>query len=264
MSRLWQVIFTLLRGVRLKANVRSQPSLLVTFSGIDGSGKTYQAQTLMVFLYFCGLKVHYFWNRAGTSIFMTLFNTAGKALLGKRIKIQGKPGVAGRRERLRNPVIRFIWSYVAAADILISYFLQVRLPLFFGRIVVCDRYIFDAAAEMECSLMPNDRLSRLAIKLMLALAPKPDFAYLLDISEETYVQRRDDTDIDYLRQQRKAYAELAQRYELRIKRTDQGTDRVTNEITSEVITPYFDNFKTWLNGIFISNPTQLNKRGWQA
>jgi thymidylate kinase len=142
-----------------------------------------------------------------------------------------------------------------------SYFVHVRLPLLRGRIVICDRYVFDAAAEMGYSLLPNDRLNRLAIKLMLALTPKPHIAYLLDIPEEVCAQRKDeDTDVGYSRCQRRAYIELAERYHLRIKRTDGELSALDDEITREVLIPYFDNFETFLNGLFLSNPSQLNKQ----
>jgi thymidylate kinase len=143
----------------------------------------------------------------------------------------------------------------------LSYFFQVRLPRLRGKVVVCDRYVFDAAAEMECSLLSKDTLNRLAIKLMLALVPKPDAAYLLDVPEGICAQRKDeDTDADYLRCQRGIYTELVNRYHLRIKKTDREFNVTTDEIVGEVLTPYFDNFQTFLNGLLLSNPSQLNKR----
>ena len=128
-----------------------------------------------------------------------------------------------------------------------------------GRVVVCDRYAFDAAAEMECSLLPNDGLNRLAVRLMLALVPKPDVAYFLDIPEDISAQRKaEDTEPGYLRRQRQAYNKLIERYHLHCKRTDQEFSIIADEILSEVATPYYANFKTFLNGLFLSNPSQLN------
>jgi dTMP kinase len=262
--RLWDVIRTLVYGVKLKANIRPQPSLLVSFSGPDGSGKTCHAQTLRSSLYWCGLKSNYYWSRTGTSWLIRFSSASVKALIGSKLKgNEQKLGVAGRKERLRNPLLRFCWCYLTAADMVWSHLLRVRLPLLLGKIVVCDRYVFDAAAEMECTLSPKDKLTRLAIKLMLALAPKPDAGYLFDVPDEVSAQRKvEDTDADYLRQQRKAYAQLAARYHLRVKRTDGDFSTITDEITREILLSYFDHFETFLNGLFLSNPKQLNKRKW--
>ncbi len=261
-ARLWDVIRTLAYGIKLKSGIRSQPSLLVSFSGPDGSGKTQHAQALARSLATSALRTKYYWNRCGTSRFARFLSGWGKVLfrsrLGERVT---KPGAPGRGERLQNPLLRFLWSYLVTADMVFSYFFQVRLPLLWGKIVICDRYSFDAAAEMECSLSANDRLSRLAIRMMLALVPKPNVAYLLDIPEDTCANRKDeDTDIDYLRRQRRAYTELADRYHLQVKKTDSDFSTLADEIVSEVMTPYFENFETFLNGLFLSNPSQLNKR----
>jgi dTMP kinase len=221
------------------------------------------AQVLVKTLATCELKAKYYWTRCGTSGTARAFSGLGKILFSNRFDMAAtKPGAAGRRERLQNPLLRLFWSYLSAADMIFTYFFQVRLPLFFGKIVICDRYIFDAAAEMACALSPKDRLNRLAIKLMLALVPKPDVAYLLDIPEDICAQRKNDnTGVDYLRRQRGAYLELAGRYHLRIKKTDREFSLTANEITREVLPPYLDNFETFLNGLFLANSSQFNKPG---
>jgi dTMP kinase len=260
--KLYDIIQTLLSGIKLKTHIQPQPSLLVSFSGQDGSGKTCHARRLVTSLNICGLRTKYYWNRTATSRFIRFCSTCVKAAIGSRAKVKWEPpGVPGRRERLRNPLLRFFWSYLVFTDIVLSYFVHVRIPLLLGRIVVCDRYVFDAAAEMDYSLPPNDRLNRLAIKLMLALTPKPDVAYLLDVPDDVCAQRKDeDIDAIYLRCQRRAYIELAERYHLLIKRTDGDLSTLADEITQEVLIPYFDNFETFLNGLFLSNPSQLNKQ----
>ena len=143
---------------------------------------------------------------------------------------------------------------------ILSYHFQVSLPRLFGRIIICDRYVYDAAAEMICSLPPRDRFNRLAVKLMLALTPKPDIAFLLDIPEEVCAKRKDDnTEPGYLRRQRRVYLKLANRYEMKIKNTDRDVLVTTGEVIPEVMTPYLDNFATLLNGFFLANSSQLNK-----
>lgn len=260
-KRLYEVVRTLIRGIRQKSHIRPQSSFLVSFSGADGSGKTQHTQALAKCLEISELKTRYYWSRCATSKTTRLFSAFGKALLGRRTEVnEEKSTVKERRKQLHNPLLRFLWSYLMAVDMIFSNFYRVWLPRLRGKIVICDRYAFDAAAEMESSLPAVDRLNRLAIKLMLICAPKPDVAFLLDLPENVCTQRKDgNTDLNYLQRQREAYLELANRYHLRIKKTDREFSANADEILREVIIPYYKHFPTLLNGLFLSNPSQINR-----
>ena len=166
-----------------------------------------------------------------------------------------------REKIFRNGFIRFLWAYLASVDMVITYFFHVKLPLLRGRIVICDRYVYDAATEIEASLATGDNLNRRAIKLMLSLTPRPDAHYLLDLPEEVCAQRKDkNTELEYLQQQRRFYSVLADRYKLRVKRTDREFGTTADEIIQEVLTSYYNNHKTiiggFLNRLFPVNSCQ--------
>jgi thymidylate kinase len=260
-KKLYETYRTTVRGIRLKAQIRPQSSFLVSFSGLDGSGKTQHARILQSSLDACGLKTQYYWSRCGTTGLTRFFSRLVFGLTRRKgEKRESRPGAEGRNAKLRNPVLRFIWTYLAAMDIMIAYFWHVRLPLLRGRIVICDRYVYDAAAEMESSLVKVNKLQRLAINLMLAGSPRPDIAYFLDVPEAVSTQRKDaSTDIGYLRQLRRNYLELAGRYQLKTKETARESETTANEIVREVATPYFNQYPTFLNGLFLSNPAQINR-----
>jgi thymidylate kinase len=260
--KIYDTLLTLLYGIKLKARINLHPSYLISFTGPDGSGKTVHAQNLEKSLIICALKSKYYWNRTATSGFIRFFSTIIKRLKHQAPKEkETKPGAAGRVERLHNPLLRFVWTYLAAADMVWSYVLKVRLPMLSGKIVVCDRYVFDAAAEMECSLPPHDRLNRLAIKLMLALSPKPAIAYYLDVPDKVCAERKaEDTDPDYLRRQREAYDKLIKRYNLRVKKSDKNYKIVTDELTLEALNAYYASFEkrfvTRLSSLFVFKPNK--------
>jgi thymidylate kinase len=259
-GRLWDAFHTLVIGVKVRTRIRPQPAFLVSFSGPDGSGKTQHAETLVNILDTCEVTAKYYWNRTATSGLIRFCSAVVKKFKQSTPEEGEKDGAAGRERRLRNPLLRFLWSYLAAAGMVWCYFLKVRLPLLLGKVVVCDRYVYDAAAEMEGSLNPSDRINRLAIRLMLALSPKPDMAYLLDLSEDACAQRKsENTDVAYLRRQRKIYLELVEHYKMKVKETDREFREIADEITREVLTAYYDDYGTFLRGLFLSNPGQLNK-----
>jgi thymidylate kinase len=261
-KKLYETYRTTVRGIRLKAHIRPQSAYLVSFSGLDGSGKTQHARILQSCLNACGLKTEYNWSRCGTFGLTQFFSRLAAAISRRKPEAQdSRRGAEGRSARLRNPLSRFIWTYLAAIDIMIWNLWHVRLPLLRGRIVLCDRYVYDAAAEMESSLAKINKLNRLAINLMLASAPKPDIAYFLDVPESVSTQRKDaSTDIDYLKQLRREYLQLADRYHLRTKETAREFDITADEIVREVAMPYFNQYPTFLNGLFLSNPSQINRQ----
>jgi thymidylate kinase len=260
-AKLFNIIQTLTIGLKLKSGIRPRPSLLVTFSGPDGSGKTELARALGQVLTISELKPRYYWKRCGTSFAVRAFSAIAKAITrsGSR-HADTIPGAAGRKARLQNPLFRVFWSYLNAFDMMFSYLFQIGVPRLFGRIIICDRYVYDAAAEMACSIPSGDKVSRLAIKLMLASAPEPDAAFLLDIPEEICAQRKkDNIEPGYLRRQREVYLALADRYHMNITNSDRELPTTENEITTKVMVPYLSNFATLLNGLFLANSSQMNR-----
>jgi thymidylate kinase len=261
--RLYEVIRTLMWGIKLKGHIRPQAPFLVSFSGIDGSGKSSHAQLLEKCLAHYGLRTSYRWSRCATNGVTRLFSICGQALFWRRANShKSEPTSATRRrQRLSNPLLRFFWSYLTAADMIISYFSRAGLPLSWGKIVICDRYVFDTAAEMESSLPVVDRWNKLAIRLMLALTRKPDIAYFLDVPGDISTQRRDSNfDADSMQRQRNVYIDLANLYHLRVIRTDRDFNDNTDEILKEVARTYFKRFPTFIRGLFFANPGQLNRK----
>jgi thymidylate kinase len=247
----------------LKLKLRPQAPFLVTFSGIDGSGKTQHARVLEECLRHYGLRTSYHWSRCATSGIIRLASSISQTLFWRKTNNKEVESTSSiqRRQRLNNPILRFFWTYLTAFDMIVLNFFKVTVPLLKGNIVICDRYIFDAAAEMESSLPSVDKFNRLAIRLMLNLAPKPDIGYFLDVPEDVSTQRRDtNTDTDYLQKQRNGYVEMVNRYYLGIKRTDRDFADNTDEILREVAKRYFKNYPNLLNGLFLSNPAQINRR----
>jgi len=257
-AKLRDTVQTLLRGIKVKGRLRFQPSFLVSFSGADGSGKTQHAMSLVgaISEY---VKVDYFWNRCAVSRPYRLLRALGGLLL-RRGGSKGKPWV-DRRASLSSPLRRTVWVYLVVVDLLWQYLIHVRLPLLRGRVVVCDRYAWDAAAELEASLPLQDRASRLAIRLLLALSPRPNMSFFLEAPDHLLAQRKQEqTDPRYLSALREAYRKLAESYPFKVKETGGDFTSLSDEIARETLDFYMDRYHTLLNGLFLSNPAQLNPR----
>lgn len=237
--RVYQVIRTLVWGVKLKGHIQPQSSFLISFSGIDGSGKSSHAQLLEKCLVHYDLRTDYRWSRCATGGLTRLFSIFGQALFWRKVKTQkDAQSTTVRRQRLNNPLLRFVWCTLTAGDMIVSNFFRVRLPLLLGRVVISDRYVYDAAAEMKSSLPVIDWSNKLAIAMMMALSPKPDIAYFLDVSDQVSAQRREDnSDLANIRRQREIYLEIAQKNNLQIKWNDSGFDNVFDGILVETALP---------------------------
>jgi thymidylate kinase len=68
-----------------------------------------------------------------------------------------------------------------------------------------DRYIYDELANLPLS----NPWTRAYVRLVQALVPRPDLAYLLDADPETAHQRKPEYPVDFMRECRAAYHRLA-------------------------------------------------------
>ena len=257
-GKLRDTVQTLVRGIKVKGRLRFLPSFLVSFSGADGSGKTQHAVGLVGAMSEY-VKVDYFWNRCAASRPYQVLRAIGGLWL-RRGDSRNRPWV-DRKASLSSPLRRVVWVYLVVLDLLWQYLIHVRLPLLRGRVVVCDRYVPDAAAELEASLAPGDRAGRLAIRLLLALSPRPNISFLLEAPDHVLAQRKQEqTDPRYLSALREAYGKLAQRYPFKVKETGRDLVSLSDEIARETLDCYMGRYHTLLNGLFLSNPAQLNPR----
>jgi len=251
-------VLTLVRGVKVKGQLHFQPPFLVTFSGADGSGKTQHAMALVSAMSEY-VKAEYFWSRCASSGPYRLLRAAGRLLL-TRGDDRSRPWV-DRRVSLSSPLRRAVWVYLVVLDLLWQYSVHVRLPMLRGRVVVCDRYAWDAAAELEASLAPGDWASRLAIRLLLALSPRPDMNFLLRAPDSVLAQRKQEqTDPRYLSALTEAYQRLARVYPFRVKDTGGDFTPLSDDIARETLACYLEDYRTLLGGLFFSNPSQFNPR----
>lgn len=285
---------TLLWGLKLKSGLRPQPGMIVALSGPDGSGKTAHAEALVAALRQCEIKTSYVWSRGGSTGLAALAGRLWRLLAApphavpadaetrgggdaeilsvRCVPASAPPGsgpgggvapladhLGRRRRRLGHPLVRFLWAWLVAADQVGTYTLRAGLPALLGRVVVADRYAYDAAVEMDASLPPEARWSRLAIAALLRLAPRPHLAYVLDVAPEAARARKpDEVWHADLAAERHAYRALAQRFGLRVLSTA-GPFAASNDILiREVVMAYMADFETWLNALFLGNPSQKN------
>jgi thymidylate kinase len=250
-SRAANVVRTLAWGVKQKSGVRPQRARLIVLSGLDGSGKTAHAGALSQALKTSEVINRVVWSRCGCSpLYRALRSLVSSGAGG------GEAAVG--RARLRKPV-GLLWAWANALDLALLYQWKVRLPLVTGKVIICDRYVADAAVEIAHRLGVDDPMSLAAVRTLALLAPTPDAGYLLDLPAELAARRSlDPEDADEMAAQRDLYHRMASRLRLRALEVAGEFDETNDRLVLEALQEYEDDFATFTNGLLLSNPTQLN------
>ncbi len=236
-----------------KINIRRQQPMLISISGVDGSGKTTYAKALYDCLTFCELRTKLVWSRVGSSAFLKPFSKTAKILYGRR---KGKripeyepyQESEARRKHLfkESSVFRTLGISMLLLEMLGQYFWEVTVPLLLRKVVICDRYACDTLVDMATryNLNTDSLEGRVFSKVLTALTRKPDVAYVLDLPLEEICDRREmgSEEKSLIREQIDLYKKLSSMYKLHQIKNDRAIDKISDEMIREILTEYY---KKW-------------------
>jgi len=206
---------------------------LITFSGIDGAGKTTQIERLSSCLRKQGLRLLRlsFWDDVAVWSRM-------RAGVGQRaVDFHRGEGKTEHSFVPRNNKHVQKWYLSAARSGL--YLLDVarlRRLLASQRIknsdvVIFDRFIYDQIANIYSQSLA----ARTYGKLLLKLAPAPDLAFILDASPAAAFARKPEYPLEFMYQNRRNFLHLQELVPQLIVIPDARMDDVTNEIYMHVV-----------------------------
>jgi len=179
--------------------------VIISFSGIDGAGKSTQIAKLLNCLQDAGLAVRQltFWDDV---VVLSRF----RADVSHKF-LQGEGGV-GTPEKPVNRKDKNVRAWYLTLPRCVLHFLDsvsLRQKLSRARasaadVIICDRYIFDQLATL-----PLERpWARAYARLLLKVAPIPDVSYLLDVDPEIARARKPEYPLDFMHQYRASYLRL--------------------------------------------------------
>lgn len=168
-----------------------KPGALIALSGLDGSGKSTQAEGLVRSLSTLGYPTVAVWTTLGGNRMLDRLAAPVRVLLGPSAQQEGseRPPAGEDEDRLTRLRERWPWLHAAWVNFVAAmnawwHVRATRPHLIRGRIVVCDRYVLDSIVQMRYRYGAS-RHYRMQLGLIRLLSPKPLRAYLLEVSPDT-------------------------------------------------------------------------------
>ena len=182
-----------------------QSPIVISFSGMDGAGKSTQIENLKSVAEQFGLRVTIlaFWDNVVT------LSRYREGFVQKVFKSESGVGAPGKPVNRRDKNVRG-WHMNLVRHGL--YTLDaLHLPFVLARarrdadLIIIDRYIYDELANLPLS----NPLTRAYIRTVTKLVPRPDIAFVLDAEPELAYARKPEYPLDFLHKVRAAYLDLA-------------------------------------------------------
>jgi thymidylate kinase len=189
---------------------------LVALSGLDGSGKSTQAEALQEALQTLGHPTVIVWSTLGSNpILESIARPIRRLLNGGRLDARrpshdlGWDAETGDRStmlRRRNPVIGTAWATVVVLLHVMGRWRLVLRHLVGGRVVICDRWTLDSLVHLRYAYGDDVRTS-LPGAILRKLSPRPAFAYLIEVPPEVAFERTPDYPLERVERRSKLYRE---------------------------------------------------------
>jgi len=178
----------------------------VSFSGVDGAGKSTQIQALRTWLEEQGLRVAtiVFWDQVAT---LTGMREGAGHKIFKGEKGVGSPDkpVNRRDKNIQTWPMLCVRLGLYALDAF-STRRQVRKALKSDAdFIIFDRYIYDQFANLRL----RNRFVRAYVRWLMTIVPRPDVSYILDADPVQARTRKPEYPLDFIYINRRAYLDLA-------------------------------------------------------
>jgi len=179
--------------------------LIITFSGIDGAGKSTQIQRLREYLIANGIPVKEltFWDNV--AVFAGMRSGFSRRVLQSDGSVGTPEKPAERRDKNKQNIpLLFGRSVLQLLDVLNlnRVFRQAKAES--AGVIIFDRYIYDQLAALPM----DSSVARIYARLLLKLAPKPDLSFVLDAIPEIARARKPEYPLDFMRKYRSSYLRL--------------------------------------------------------
>jgi thymidylate kinase len=241
------------RSVRLRAmgpsgavgrlRDRHRRGFVVSLSGLDGAGKSTQAEALRDALEALDLDAEIVWSSLIAQGSLGWLAKPVKKVIGlvrPSAKVGDGPDEtwsetapthkpdAGTMLRRQSKLITAIWTTLACISIGWWQLRQTRPRIRRGTVVICDRYTLDTKVHLRYEY--GDRPFRFQVGLVKLMSPRPRRAFLVEVSAETAHARKGEYELHQVQRRAELYREEADR--MGVERID--GERPREDICAEI------------------------------
>jgi thymidylate kinase len=205
---------------------------LITFSGIDGAGKTTQIEHLSSRLQKQDLRVLRlsFWDH------VAVWSKMRAGVSQRAVDLRHTEGMVELSFAPRNNKHIRSWYLTAARsgfymlDVARLCSLLTRQEIKNSDVVIFDRYIYDQIAN----IYSQSFAARLCSRILLQQTPVPDLAFVLDASPTAAFARKPEDPLEFVHRNRKTFLHLRELVPQLIVISDAGEEDVKIEIDGHI------------------------------
>ena len=196
--------------------MKRKKGMLICFTGIDGSGKTTVAKKVTTFLKEKDLPATYVYGRLKLFIMKPLVFIGNKWFLKNYSITENYDEYTGKKKNLfsKHKFMLKVYLYILLLDYLLQLMIKIKIPVLLGKIVVCDRYIYDTViTDIAVDMNFSKRQVISLLDKCFLLIPNPNLTFLVDVNEEVaYSRKYDVPDERYLKDRRSFYLQIGRYY----------------------------------------------------
>lgn len=158
---------------------------IISFSGIDGSGKGTQIELIEKYLKQNNIRFKTIWARGSWTPGVELV----KRIVRQDRGLSEQQKYEYRKEARTNPKKQKIILILSIIDLLWYWGLYYRIVAFSGKVVICDRYIWDTYIDFKVNFSNFNFDKWLLWKALVKIIPIPYPSFFLKISAVESIRR---------------------------------------------------------------------------
>jgi thymidylate kinase len=196
----------LLIGLIIMDHSKHSRAMLVSFSGIDGAGKSTQIESLRENLHDAGLRVRLitFWDDVAR-LKGIREGVGHKVFKGDKGVGTPEAPIERRDKNVHSPLMTVFRMGLYLIDAISLRIIAMNAIKSDADVVIFDRYIYDEAANLDLKSIT----ARTYLRGIMKLVPKPEVGFVLDADPDQARARKPEYPLEFLRSNRNSYLQLS-------------------------------------------------------